>query len=198
MCLWNGLMAAAPGHPFIAKVVERVINTVRNQYTSVDMDNLFCPNPELSVLHAFDMLFTAGPCILGAMINQVLGRDGQTQYEAGELPRVESVPGRSIVLNQKKSDVSVESALINSAISVPTNTRLSFRNSQMGAHRFTLVGQNIVVAATDLPGDERAVVNPNITHYSSLHMRTRGYTYGSRNLYVEKPKANEDIRIIVR
>jgi hypothetical protein len=68
----------------------------------------------------------------------------------------------------------------------------------MGAHRFTLVGQNIVVAATDLPGDERAVVNPNMTHYSSLHMRTRGYTYGSRNLYVEKPKANEDIRIIVR
>lgn len=68
----------------------------------------------------------------------------------------------------------------------------------MGAHRFTLVGQNIVVAATDLPGDERAAVNPNMTHYSSLHMRTRGYTYGSRNLYVEKPKANEDIRIIVR
>ena len=68
----------------------------------------------------------------------------------------------------------------------------------MGAHRFTLVDQNIVVAATDLPGDERAAVNPNLIHYSSLHMRTRGYTYGSRNLYVEKPKANEDIRIIVR
>jgi hypothetical protein len=108
MCLWNGLMAAAPGHPFIAKVVERVVNTVRNRYTSVDMDNLFCPNPELSVLHAYDMLFTAGPCILGAMVNQALGRDGQTHYEAGELPRVENVPGRSIVLNQRKSDVSVE------------------------------------------------------------------------------------------
>jgi hypothetical protein len=108
MCLWNGLMAAAPGHPFIAKVVERVVNTVRNRYTSVDMDNLFCPNPELSVLHAYDMLFTAGPCILGAMVNEALGRDGQTHYDAGELPRVENVPGRSIVLNQRKSDVSVE------------------------------------------------------------------------------------------
>jgi hypothetical protein len=120
-------MAAAPGHPFMAKVVERVVNTVRNRYTSVDMDNLFCPNPELSVLHAYDMLFTAGPCILGAMVNEVLGRDGQTQYEAGELPKVESVPGRSIVLNQRKSDVSIENALIKvSATAVHTNTGLFY------------------------------------------------------------------------
>ena len=119
-------MAAAPGHPFLAKVVERVVNTVRNRYTSVDMDNLFCPNPELSVLHTYDMLFTAGPCILGAMVNEVLGRNGQTQYDAGELPQVDNVPGRSIILNQKKSDVSVENALINvSVFAMPTNSRSS-------------------------------------------------------------------------
>ena len=93
MCLWNGLIAAAPGHPFLARVIETVVNNVRNRFTSVDVDNLFCPDPELSILHAFDTLFTAGPCILGATINKVLGRNGQTQFEAGSADVVRALPG---------------------------------------------------------------------------------------------------------
>lgn len=99
-------MAAAPGHPFLAKVIERVVNNVRNRFTAVDVDRQFCPNPELSVLHAYDILFTAGPCILGAMVNEALGRNGQTHFNAGELPLADNVPGRSIILNQGKNDVS--------------------------------------------------------------------------------------------
>jgi mannosyltransferase OCH1-like enzyme len=129
MCLWNGLIAAAPGHPFLAKIIETVVNNVRNRFTSVDVDAMFCPNPELSVLHAFDTLFTAGPCIMGAMINKVLGRHGQTQFEAGEIfPWSDAnkeaavqgtafvtgmddtpdhrIPGRTIILHQDKWDVS--------------------------------------------------------------------------------------------
>jgi hypothetical protein len=195
-------MAAAPGHPFLAKVIERVVNTVRNRYTAVDMDRLFCPNPELSVLHAYDMLFTAGPCILGAMVNEALGRDGQTHYYGGELPQVHGVPGRSIVLHQSKSDVSVLLCILNITVTVPVSLTHFFASLflvQMGAHRFTLLEQNIVVAATDFPGDDRKrQPDTGTPHYSQLHVRQRGYTYGSRNLYVEKPKANEEIRIIVR
>jgi hypothetical protein len=129
MCLWNGFIAAAPGHPYLAKVIETVVNNVRNRFTSVDVDNLFCPDPELSILHAFDTLFTAGPCILGAMINKVLGRHGQTPFEAGEIDIWEAskqqassnnkefiigvedkpslrIPGRTIILHQDKWDVS--------------------------------------------------------------------------------------------
>lgn len=129
MCLWNGLIAAAPGHPFLAKVIETVVNNVRNRFTSVDVDNMFCPDPELSILHAFDTLFTAGPCILGSMVNKVLGRHGQTPFEAGELDPWEAsrhsnteegsdfvigvddspmlrIPGRTIILHQNKWDVS--------------------------------------------------------------------------------------------
>lgn len=130
MCLWNGFIAAAPGHPFLAKVIETVVNNVRNRFTSVDVDHLFCPDPELSVLHAFDTLFTAGPCILGAMVNKVLGRHGQTPFEAGEIDIWESskkaalekgtdfvigpddrpsarIPGKTIILHQNKWDVSM-------------------------------------------------------------------------------------------
>jgi hypothetical protein len=130
MCLWNGFIAAAPGHPFLAKTIETVVNNVRNRFTSVDYDNLFCPNPEMSILHAFDTLFTAGPCILGSMVNKVLGRHGQTPFEAGELDAWETsrrqasekgtsfviglddkpmlrIPGRTIILHQNKWDVSL-------------------------------------------------------------------------------------------
>jgi hypothetical protein len=129
MCLWNGLIAAAPAHPYLVKVIESVVNNVRNRFTSVDVDNMFCPKPELSVLHAFDTLFTAGPCILGASLNMVLGRHGQTQFEAGEIdPWAEGrraatekgtkfvigiddepdlrIPGRTVILQQNKWDVS--------------------------------------------------------------------------------------------
>ena len=35
MCLWNGFIAAAPGHPYLAKAIETVVNQVRNRFTSV-------------------------------------------------------------------------------------------------------------------------------------------------------------------
>jgi hypothetical protein len=130
ICLWNGFIAAAPAHPFLAKTIETVVNNVRNRYTSVDVDNMFCPEPELSILHAFDTLFTAGPCILGATVNRVLGRNGQTPFEAGEMDHWEAsrreatekgtafvigvddetnlrIPGRTIILHQDKWDVSM-------------------------------------------------------------------------------------------
>lgn len=61
-CLWNGLLAVAPGHPFLAKTIEIVVNNIRNRFTSVDYANMLCPNPVLSVLHSVDTLFTCGPC----------------------------------------------------------------------------------------------------------------------------------------
>lgn len=70
-CLWNGFLASAPGHPFLAKTIENVVNNIRNRFTSVDYDDMLCPNPVLSVSHTVDTLFTCGPCILGASINDV-------------------------------------------------------------------------------------------------------------------------------
>jgi mannosyltransferase OCH1-like enzyme len=61
-CLWNGFLAVAPGHPFLARTIEIVVNNIRNRFTSVDYANMLCPNPVLSVLHSVDTLFTCGPC----------------------------------------------------------------------------------------------------------------------------------------
>mmetsp|Transcript_27899 Transcript_27899/g.67591 ORF Transcript_27899/g.67591 Transcript_27899/m.67591 type:complete len:833 (-) Transcript_27899:678-3176(-) len=193
MCLWNGMIAAAPGHPFLAKVIETVVNNVRNRFTSVDNDAMFCPDPELSILHAFDTLFTAGPCILGAMVNKVLGRHGQTPFEAGEIDlweaskeaaiekgtefvigvndkRSKKIPGRTIILHQNKWD--------------------------MGSHRFTLLDKNLVVASTDLPdADDRANQEKPPEHYSKTHVKSG--IYGLDRLYTDNVRANEELRFLV-
>ena len=106
----------------MAEVIETVVNQVRNRFTSVDVDSTYCPDPELSVLHAFDILYTAGPCVLGATINKVMGRPLQEPFVAGEMipPKSSSasIPGRTIILHQDKWD--------------------------MGSHRFTFLEQNQV------------------------------------------------------
>ena len=121
----------------MAKAIENVVNGIRNRFTAVDTDNLLCDGtnkPELSISHAYDTLFTAGPCILGMTINAVLGRNVQETFSAGEIvsktdpdetKSSSRIPGRSIILQQNKQD--------------------------MGAHRFTLVERNLLVAATDMP-----------------------------------------------
>ncbi|GKY97918.1 hypothetical protein MPSEU_000749800 [Mayamaea pseudoterrestris] len=153
-CVWQGFIAAAPGHSFLAQAIETVVNQVRNRYTSIDLDASFCNeaaplqhvddssdsikgNINYKVLHMFDVLFTAGPCLLGASMNRVLGRHGQQPWEPGNVKSIgdESnnhyIPGRTVILKQNKWD--------------------------MAGHRFTLVEENLIVAATDLENsDDRA------------------------------------------
>jgi len=111
-CIQNGFLAVAPGHPFLARVLQNAINNVRNRFTSVDIDRLFCPNPEMRVTYYADVLFTTGPCLLGASINMVLGRPGQMSLNAGEFEigmeqkMSLGIPGRTIFLDQNLGDVS--------------------------------------------------------------------------------------------
>ena len=184
-CLWNGLMGSAPGHPFLAKTVENVVNNVRNRFTSVDYDDMLCPNPVLAVSHTVDTLFTAGPCILGASMNDVLKLHRQTGFEPGDIDLFQSehndgkvtidptddprflIPGRSVILKQNKAD--------------------------MGCHRFTWEEKNIVVSATDMPDyDDRP---PSLEHYSKTHEKFG--IYGLHKLYTNSDRANEEFTIRV-
>jgi mannosyltransferase OCH1-like enzyme len=199
-CVWQGLIAAAPGHPFLAKAIETVVNQVRNRYTTIDIDASYCPDPHFKVLHTFDVLFTAGPCLLGASINRVLGRYAQEIFEPGELfPEARNgtsfvkvmdgykgakIPGRTVMLKQNKWD--------------------------MSAHRFTNIERGLIVAGTDLENsDDRQ--NRKLKkqaeeddqdeesgkkggeHYSKAHAKTG--IYGVAGLYVDQERANEEIKI---
>lgn len=204
MCLWNGLIASAPNHPFLVKAIETVVNQVRNRFTSVDIDATFCPNPELSVLHAYDTLFTAGPCLLGSSLNRVFGRNGQTSHVPGEMhdlwsgsQRELTKEGTSFVFQGDEEDEShIEHR-------IPGRTIILHQNKwDMGAHRFTFLEQNLVVAATDLPdSNDRDTVSENAAdderheHYSKAHAKTG--IYGVQHLYKDQVSSNEEIRIVI-
>jgi hypothetical protein len=173
MCVWQGFIASAPGHPILADAIETVVNQVRNKFTSIDIDARFCPNPDISILHAFALLFTCGPCLLGGSINRALGRPGQMQFEPGEIPLSNvqppvPVPGRTVILNQE---------------------RLSRRDV-----RLNLVEMKMSVVAIDgFVGDDkkRNKKKPYTTGHS---LKT---FFGKEKVYANDHKANEDIRIIV-
>ena len=59
MCLWNGFIAAAPGHPLLASVIQHVVNNIRNRFTSVDVMQTLCPDVDFRLSHSFDVLFTS-------------------------------------------------------------------------------------------------------------------------------------------
>ena len=185
-CLWNGFLAAAPGHPFLARTIELVVNNIRNRFTSIDYDDMLCPNPVLSISHKVDVLFTSGPCVLGAAINDVLQRHRQTGFEAGDWKDLHRSyrsdrmnVGRVIVLNQEKED--------------------------MGAHRFTKVDTNQIAAGTDFPEvsdrdipvkqQQRPAVDDRHSHYSSTHQADA--IYGLEGVYVNQVRANEEISLTV-
>lgn len=219
MCLWNGLIAAAPGHPYLAKAIETIVNQVRNRFTSVDVDETLCEyhddrsenkQPELSVLHAYDTLFTAGPCLLGSSINRVLGRHGQTSFRPGEITgiwdsndRSKTKQGTSFVIG-----LADDNADHNNNARLPGRTIILHQNKwDMGAHRFTFVEENLVIAATDLPDaddlaashdktkEKKASETPPREHYSKTHVKTG--IYGVEHLYTDRKIAYEDIRIFV-
>lgn len=193
--MWNGLIASAPGHPFLARTIEIVVNNIRNRFTSVDYDDMLCPNPILSVSHTVDTLFTCGPCILGAGINNIIGRHMQNEFEVGDIDIWQK---ERDVLNETNlksgSDNSISVRPDDPRLLVPGRTVILEQNkNDMGAHRFTWVDRHLIIAATDMPDyDDRP---PSKEHYSKTHEKAG--VYGMRKLYTDSKRANEEIRITV-
>ena len=170
------MVAASPGHPFIARAIELVVNQIRNRMTSVDLDNMLCPDVVLQHSHFWDLLFVTGPCALGGAINSVLGRRLQHHIAPGELDILNStgrmdgiiLPGRTIIFDQNKED--------------------------MGSHRFTWLEKNVVVATTDMPDyDDRG--NDKV-HYSDKGGEKQ-IMFGLRNVYADLVPVREKIRVLV-
>ena len=98
----------------------------------------FCPEPELPVLHAFDTLFTAGPCSLGSAVNKALGYHGQTQFEPVGSPTIRG-GARIVVLKQNAWDMGAHRSVTHMPISQDAceswNLRLVFLHGQQEGER---------------------------------------------------------------
>ncbi len=169
--MWNGFIAATPGHPFIAKALEKIVNQIRNRFTGVDIDDMLCPGVALDHSHSWDLLFLTGPCVIGGAINDVLNKHMQAPINPGYLDvsgAQVSLPGRSVILSQNKND--------------------------MGWHRFTWLEKNIIVAGTDMPDYEDRL---DQKHYSDKPDAIAMSLFGTKNIYRDTVSKDEDIRITI-
>lgn len=221
-CLWNGFVAAAPGHPFLAQTIQNVVNHVRNRYTSVDYDDMLCPNPDFSISHLWvrgvdrkaccsfiafaltlvftplsvaslkDTLLTAGPCILGASVNDVLRLHRQTGFESGDIAPISNhdIGQSDGVDDTQRMDISPDDA----RLLIPGRSIILRQDRELNRwHRFVWEEMNMVAISTDLPEyDDRP---KSLVHYSETHKKLE--VYGLDGVYSDPLRANEEIIITI-
>jgi hypothetical protein len=103
-CFWNGLIGAAPGHPFLVRAVERLVNLILNRADLYDMEREICKSDGPRVVEvwksrAMPEVPMSGPCALGVAVNEALGgKNSLAMYSPGWLPPIatESRFGRAI------------------------------------------------------------------------------------------------------
>jgi len=86
-CLWNGLIGAAPGHPFIVRAVERLVGLILDRADVYDMERDLCRDKEEPVdvwkVWLQTLLLLSGPCALGVAVNEALGRSSLQGIDTG-------------------------------------------------------------------------------------------------------------------
>ena len=93
-CLWNGFIGSSPGHPFLVRAVERLVNLISRRADLYDMEQDLCRRQgrktETWKVRAEPLLLFSGPCALGAAVNDVLGRPSLNRFDIGWLPSDDS------------------------------------------------------------------------------------------------------------
>ena len=191
-CLWNGLLAAAPGHPVMARAIERVVNLVSSRADVFDMEREMCQvsgkSAEAWKARLCPLLSLSGPCALGVATNIVLGSSSLlARFDLGWLPfntTGEEFPpqyGEGLILKADKSD--------------------------MEANRISDVDRNVMVASTDMIDMNKSPllpprVIPQLLRSEHLVMK-RHYTYlnyvndvfGSIDVYIDDQVKNEVVKL---
>lgn len=197
-CLWNGMMGAAPGHPFMAQAAEMLLNNIMNRVDYYDMEREMCKTlgsrGEVWKMRALTILSLSGPCLLGSAVNKALGRSNHlSKYDPGWL-----IPGVSNAMRA----VGVDEALGDSLLLIASR-------ADMGALRFSDVDRNLMVASTGMTElskdpiitmEELAQVQEaeqaSHVHYSNFeHVND---VFGAEGIYIDSLVTNENVKLNVK
>lgn len=89
-CLWNGVIGSAPGHPFMTRAVERLVNLILERADLYDMERDVCRRVGREIenwkVRAEPLLLASGPCALGVAVNDAIGRDSLARLDIGWIP----------------------------------------------------------------------------------------------------------------
>jgi Glycosyltransferase sugar-binding region containing DXD motif len=204
LCLWNGFMASSPGHPFLAKVIEHVVNGVRNRFNEVDHVHMAgCPMQiREAEMYRSATLYATGPCILGLAVNQVLGRHEQKAFELGKYDfSTNNVPGKVLFL-----DAFDLSKVRCSAMPrwMSANNRPSFlpcRAWNLQERGLDIAHEGEDVLLTNLKGKNdrlRNVKNDSKPHYSKAVAEKSWAIFGTHGVYRDLVKARNVIKVVLR
>jgi hypothetical protein len=194
-CLWNGMMGAVPGHPFMVHAAESLLNNVLNRVDYYDMEREMCralgTSGEVWKMRALTILSLSGPCLLGSAVNKALGRHNYlSKYDPGWFASEKA--------NQTKIAGEIGDALL-----------LIASRADMGALRFSDVDRNMIVASTgmiELSKDPILSVDEIIAqaqkgegtshvHYSQFeHVND---VFGAEGIYVDNLVTNEEVTLVV-
>lgn len=176
-CLWSGFFASAPGHPFLAKLIEMIVNNIRNRFTSIDYDAMFCPFPPAFELSwTYPNHLTTGSCIFGAAVNSVLGRSLSSPFEAGDLQCYNLnncssiIPGRSVIFQPEFTE----------------KKTLRFMNVQ----------ENLIIG-TSVRSEVETWPESMLYTSAPTGNSLKNSVYGRNGIYVDDVCANEDIILFV-
>lgn len=89
-CLWNGIIGSAPGHPFMIRAVERLVNLIIERADLYDMERDVCRRVGREMenwkVRAEPLLLASGPCALGVAVNDMTGRESLAKLDIGWIP----------------------------------------------------------------------------------------------------------------
>lgn len=184
-CLWNGMIGAAPGHPYLVKAVERLVNLILDRSNVLDLERDVChvsgkDGIETWKVRAVQELLLSGPCALGISVNEALGRNPTTSFDIGWLDSVTMSlyqnfdVGDTLILLQDKND--------------------------LGAMRFTDAERNIMVASTDMNGlSKKPLRNHKSDHKSNgmkhYSLNSGSWLWGTRGIYNDTKVSTEYIKL---
>jgi mannosyltransferase OCH1-like enzyme len=99
-CLWNGIIGSEPGHPFLVRAVERLVNLIIHRADFYDLERDLCRRNGNTMenwkVRAEPHLFLSGPCALGISMNEVLNRTSLDRIDIGSYP--DSGHGGTLIL----------------------------------------------------------------------------------------------------
>mmetsp|Transcript_29528 Transcript_29528/g.68312 ORF Transcript_29528/g.68312 Transcript_29528/m.68312 type:complete len:204 (+) Transcript_29528:799-1410(+) len=180
-CLWNGLVGAAPGHPFLARIVERVVTLVSNRADAFDIEMEMCHSVGVSAdawkLRLSPISLLSGPCALGVGVNDGLSNNNRmSHFDLGWLSTSE------VESSGLKSDD--HDALL-----------LKIDKTDMGALRFTDLDRNILVASTDMVDLTKTPLDEVSSTTSSLRAGRRYNNTEFLTVYTDDLASNEKITL---
>jgi hypothetical protein len=212
-CLWNGLIGAQAGHPFIGQAIESFMETVLNRLGLDDVERGVCRttgrDAALWKLRTYPGESVFGSCALGVAVHQALGHENVLEsFPLGVLPdhpihvgapaRENAIVGENMILLVcfRVSECWIVVLILYTTRLTYCMSLSPFKMSKddTGAFRCSDVERNLLVASTAMLGLTTESLESRTKTSALRSPRRQGLL--EADLYVDEGSSGESIRFV--